>query len=85
MAALAVRVVARATGVAESTGSRGVGELDRGPVPSGRVPAPKRLADIGLRLVPALLLLTLSGCVRVVTVGDLCGMPVSCGTRMAGA
>jgi putative NADH-flavin reductase len=30
-------------------------------------------------------LLTFSGCLRVVTVGDPCGMPVLCGTRMVGA
>jgi hypothetical protein len=30
-------------------------------------------------------LLTFSGCVRVVTLGDPCGMPVVCGTRMVGA
>ncbi|MDQ0605249.1 hypothetical protein QF037_009594 [Streptomyces canus] len=32
-----------------------------------------------------LLLLNFSGCVRVVTLGDLCGMPVLCGMRMVGA
>ncbi|MFF0034371.1 hypothetical protein ACFYS7_40970 [Streptomyces avermitilis] len=30
-------------------------------------------------------LLTFSGCLRVVTLGDPCGMPVLCGTRMVGA
>ncbi|MFJ2722600.1 ISAzo13 family transposase [Streptomyces sp. NPDC087437] len=54
-----VRIVARAVGVAESTVSRGAGELDRGPEPSGRVRAVgagrKRLADTDPGLVPALL------------------------------
>ncbi|MFD7409742.1 TetR/AcrR family transcriptional regulator [Streptomyces sp. NPDC059866] len=34
---------------------------------------------------PFLPLLTFSVCVRVVTLGDPCGMPVLCGTRMVGA
>ncbi|MFB7225731.1 IS3 family transposase [Streptomyces sp. NPDC056227] len=54
-----VRVVARAAGVAESTVSRAVGELDCGLEPLGRVRASgagrKRLADIDPGLVPALL------------------------------
>jgi hypothetical protein len=54
-----VRVVARAVGVAESTVSRGAGELDCGLELSGRVRAAgagrKRLVDADPGLVPALL------------------------------
>jgi transposase len=56
-----IRVVARAAGVAESTVSRGAGELDRGLERSGRVRAAgagrKRLVDADPGLIPALLAL----------------------------
>ncbi|MEV7239597.1 ISAzo13 family transposase, partial [Streptomyces sp. NPDC051020] len=56
-----IRVVARAAGVAESTVSRGAGELDRGLELSGRVRAAgagrKRLVDADPGLIPALLAL----------------------------
>src|ERR1017187_2583820 len=56
-----IRVVARAAGVREATGSLGVGELDGGAEPLGRARKPgggrKRLADVDPGLRPALLAL----------------------------
>src|ERR1019366_1653376 len=56
-----IRVVARAAGVREATGSLGVGELDGGAEPLGRARKPgggrKRLADLDPGLRPALLAL----------------------------
>lgn len=56
-----IRRVARAVGVAESTVSRGVGELDAGDAPLGRTRRQgggrKRMADLDPGLLPALLAL----------------------------
>lgn len=54
-----------------------------GPHGSGGVP--HRASGEHRRILRLGWLLTFSGYLRVVTVGDPCGMPVLCGTRMVGA